>query len=180
MTLLIDLSGAPSGEACAQLGKTANFAIANALEVDAYRAAIIAVYGPPPDGVVLRAQYHHHEFGIYRTLGLAAVKRRTRIDVPAQSAAVTAYATRIEPGLAYWHQACMTAPVIYNDDQQVLRRKASIVDVVMDALMTSRPAGDGRFPVAQFEEVHANLTLEWPELARAHASIMARETSGVE
>ena len=50
MSDIIDLGGAPANEDCAQLGHTPDFERLNRLEVAAYRAAIIARFGPPPDG----------------------------------------------------------------------------------------------------------------------------------
>ena len=50
---IIDLGGAPAEAECAQLGQTANFAAVNSFEVEAYRLAIVARYGPPPEGLSL-------------------------------------------------------------------------------------------------------------------------------
>src|SRR3546814_11874262 len=73
MSDIIDLGGAPGHEDCAQLGHTPDFERLNRLEVAAYRAAVIARFGPPPDGCALVFITNRHDFGIYRTPGLKVV-----------------------------------------------------------------------------------------------------------
>src|SRR3546814_8928096 len=84
------LGGAPANEDCAQLGHTPDFERLNRLEVAAYRAAVIARCGPPPDGCALISITNRPDFGIYRTLGL-------RIDADAfrRNPSVAAYAEKI-------------------------------------------------------------------------------------
>src|SRR3546814_12289724 len=62
MSNIIDLGGAPANEDCAQLGHTPDFERLNRLEVAAYRAAVIARCGPPPDGCALISITTRHDF----------------------------------------------------------------------------------------------------------------------
>ncbi len=50
MTELFVLGSSPAEEDTAQLGRTPDFDRLNRLEVDCYQAALIARYGPPPEG----------------------------------------------------------------------------------------------------------------------------------
>ena len=56
----LDLEGAPTNEDCAQIGHTPNFDLVNAAEAMLYRAALIAVAGPPPAGITLRCPSSEH------------------------------------------------------------------------------------------------------------------------
>src|SRR3546814_7922515 len=91
MSDIIDLGGAPGHEDCAQLGHTPDFERLNRLEVAAYRAAVIARFGPPPDGCALVFITNRHDFGIYRTLGLKVDAGAYRRDP-----SVAAYVERSE------------------------------------------------------------------------------------
>lgn len=84
MPYTIDIGAAPANADCAQLGQTPDFERVNRFEIDAYRIAIIAIHGLPPQGCSLTSKANHHDFGTYRTLVLT-------ID-DENDAAVAAYA----------------------------------------------------------------------------------------
>lgn len=152
MTMIFDLGGAPASEPCAQLGQTPDFATLNLLEVEAYRAALIARHGPPPPGCRFEAIVNNHDFGRYRTLGLA---------VDANDPAVEAYAKAVEEGLASWLEAGFTPPVAYRGSTGHADRH-DVAEIVVGALQTTRPDFDGRYPVADFAVLHANLRAGFP------------------
>ena len=104
MPITIDLGGAPANEDCAQLGHTPDFAAVNRLEVDAYRAALIALFGTPPEGCALTAQPNHHDFGTYTTLAFV-------IGDDADLGPARAYAEAVEEGIGSWLEAGMAPPV---------------------------------------------------------------------
>lgn len=107
---IIHIGSAPAEEACAQLGRTNNFTRWNSLEVNTYRAAIIACWGKPPTGVSLRGEVCRHDFGSY-------IELQARFD-PTDEAS-RRYVETIETGLARWLDAGFLAPVRYNDRSQV-------------------------------------------------------------
>ena len=163
---VIDLGGAPANEDCAQLGHTHDFERLNRLEVSAYRAAIIARFGPPPDGCAFVTLSNPHDFGIYRTLGLrvdAGAARRTE--------AVARYAEAVQDGLGSWIEACFAAPVRYDGGGAPTIDRDSIDDIVTGVLLATRPSS-GRFPVADFEQLHTNLAAAYPRSAEAAKRIL--------
>ena len=157
MPITIDLGGAPANEDCAQLGHTPDFDTVNRFEVLAYRAALIAVHGAPPAGCRLLSVENRHDFGDYATLALV-------IADDAELAAARDYADRVEDGLGSWLEAGMAPPITY-DDGEATFEKASVPDIVLGALMTTRPDDRGRFPIPAFAKLHANLTAAFPEIA---------------
>lgn len=156
---IIDLGGAPANEECAQLGHTPDFDRLNQLEVGTYRAAIIARYGPPPDGCTFVPLANRHDFGVYRTLAL-------RIDVP-WSVLIDAYVEAVQDGLASWHEAGFAAPVRYADGAAPIVDRSSIDEIVTGALLATRPDASGRFPIPDFEALHGNLVAAYPHCAEA-------------
>ncbi|MDE8650589.1 hypothetical protein [Novosphingobium album (ex Liu et al. 2023)] len=162
MTDIIDLGGAPADEDCAQLGHTPDFERLNRLEVATYRAAIIARFGPPPEGCALATLTNRHDFGVYYTLGLKVDAGAARRDP-----AVATYAEAVESGLGSWIEAGFAAPVRYDDGEAPKAERSSIDDIVMGALIAIRPDPDGRFALADFEILHRNLAAAYPRSAEA-------------
>ncbi len=162
MSDIIDLGGAPGHEDCAQLGHTPDFERLNRLEVAAYRAAVIARFGPPPDGCALVFITNRHDFGIYRTLGL-------KVDVGAyrRDPSVAAYVEAAQDGLASWVEAGFAPPVRYDDGRAPAVDRDRIDDIVMGALLATRPDPLGRFPIPDFEILHRNLAAAYPRCAEA-------------
>lgn len=164
MPHIIDLGGAPANESCASLGHTPDFDYINMFEVAAYKLAIIARYGAPPEGCRLSPFAHAHDFGTYRTLVL-------RID-NAAAPEVQAYAQLVEDGLGSWIEACFTPPVTYDGVVATVPR-SDPAELMIGALLTTRPNPDGRFAIPAFETIHGNLAAAFPE----HAEI-ARKRIG--
>ncbi|VXD04382.1 conserved hypothetical protein [Sphingomonas sp. T1] len=158
MSHIFDLGGAPANEECAQLGQTIDFDVANTLEVMTYKLAIIARHGMPPEGCKLIVHNNRHDFGCYRTLAL-------RIE-DEDSEAVAAYAQAVEEGLGSWIEAGFTPPVTYAGKVATIER-AEHAELVIGALLTTRPNPDGTFPVADFAILHGNLAAAFPEQAEA-------------
>jgi len=158
MSNIIDIGGAPANEECAQLGQTIEFEAANTLEVMTYKLAIIARHGMPPDGCKLIVHNNRHDFGCYRTLAL-------RVEDEG-SEAVDAYAKAVEEGLGSWIEAGFTPPVTYAGKVATIER-AEHAELVIGALLTTRPSPDGTFPVADFATLHGNLAAAFPEQAEA-------------
>jgi len=165
MPYTIDLGAGPAEEDCAQLGRSPDFDTLNLLEVEAYRCALIARFGVPPEGCSFKVIPNHHDFGCYRTLGLRIISD--------DDATVADYAEAVEEGLATWIEAGFRAPVTYDGAAPVIEH-ADPAGTVIAALMTTRPAADGTFPVPGFETLHANLAAAFPaEAATARARIAA-------
>lgn len=158
MSHIIDLGGAPANEDCAQLGQSPDFDTLNTLEVMAYKLAIIARHGMPPEGCKLTVHNNLHDFGCYRTLAL-------RVE-DEESEAVGAYAEAVEEGLGSWIEAGFTAPVDYSGRSPVIERRDT-AELVIGALLTTRPGPDGTFPIADFAILHGNLAAAFPEQAEA-------------
>lgn len=131
MTMItIGLGTTPCDEACAQTGVTANCVYLQHLECETYRAALIAVHGPPPAGVTLAIRAHRHDFGSYTEL-------EERFDD--EDAAARDFAASIEDGLGRWIDAGFTAPVVYDDggrERPDTRRMA--IDCVAGGFATER------------------------------------------
>ena len=164
MPITIDLGGAPAEEDCAQLGQTADFARINRLEVLAYRAALIGLFGLPPRGCTLAPQANRHDFGTYLTLGLV-------IGDEADLGPARTYAEAVEDGIGSWIQAGMAPPVTY-EDAEATCHKADVAEIVIGALATTRPDGSGRFPLPEFARIHTNLSEALPAEAARFAALM--------
>ena len=161
MPIILDLGGAPANEDCAQLGHTNDFQRINQFEVHAYRIALIAVHGLPPQGCQLRPYINHHDFGMYRTLVL-------EIAADAPIAEARCYANKVEDGLSSWTEACISPPITYDGEIATIAR-ASREELVLGALMTTRPRPDGAFPLTAFETIHSNLAAAFPAEAASFA-----------
>jgi hypothetical protein len=123
-----------------------------------YRAALIAVNGPPPEGYALKIKANPHDFGTYYTVDLhcptdQALERQD-------------YEAAIEHELAHWRDALMPAPIDYSgntptpiDPNNPARR------AIVRAIIASRPLSDGRFPTAEIATININLREEFPDLA---------------
>lgn len=164
MPITIDLGGAPANEDCAQLGHTPDFAAINRLEVAAYRAALIGLFGAPPEGCRLSAQPNRHDFGTYTTLALV-------IEDSADLGPARAYAEAVQDGIGSWLEAGMAPPVTY-DDAEAVRHKTTVEEVVVGALQTTRPDARGNFPLPAFAAIHRNLTAAFPHEAARFAALM--------
>lgn len=158
-TLASDLGGAPFGEPCAQLGQTNNFATINTVEVQVYIAALVALYGPTPEGVRLRSFANRHDFGIYRTAIAEIDEERT--DDPNAAA----YLDALENGIERWTQAGFAPPITYGTDGTATMHGRSVTDIIRGAMMTTRPAADGSFFPADFRQLHQNLRTAYPQIA---------------
>lgn len=169
MSDIIDLGGAPANEDCAQLGHTPDFERLNRLEVAAYRAAVIARFGPPPDGCALVLITNRHDFGIYYSLGLKVDAGAYRRDP-----AVAAYTEAAQDGLESWIEAAFAPPVRYEDGAAPTVDRDRIDDIVTGALLATRPDADGRFAIPDFEILHRNLAAAYPASAEV-ASILTQE-----
>lgn len=167
MSDIIDLGGAPANEDCAQLGHTPDFERLNRLEVAAYRAAVIARFGLPPDGCALISVTNRHDFGNYRTLGL-------KVDAGAYRChpLVAAYAEAVQAGLASWVEAGFAPPVRYDDGRAPAVDRDRIDDIVTGALLATRPGPSGCFPVPDFEVLHCNLAAAYPASAEAARALL--------
>jgi len=165
LSYTIDIGAAPANAECAQLGQTPDFERVNRFEIDAYRIAIIAIHGLPPEGCRLTSKPNQHDFGTYRTLVL-------QIDNE-NDTAVSAYAEAVEDGLDNWHDAGMAPPIDY--DGVVARiPRPQLDEVVIGALLTTRPAADGRFAIPHFETLHNNLAAAFPECAESAQARLSR------
>ena len=163
MPIIIDIGVAPGCEDCAQLGITPDFSAANRLEVLAYRAAIIAVHGAPPEGCRLEPTSNHHDFGTYCSLTLI-------ITDEAPVGPAHAYAAAVESGLGHWTEAAMAPPITYRDS--IARwHKRTASDVVFGVLMSTRPDNDGRFAIEAFATIHANLSTAYEAEAARFAAL---------
>ncbi|MCF8707001.1 hypothetical protein [Rhizorhapis sp. SPR117] len=166
MSDIIDLGGAPANEDCAQLGHSPDFERLNRLEVAVYRAAIIARFGPPPEGCALVSITNRHDFGIYRTLGL-------RVDgIVARRELAAAYIAAVEDGLGSWIEAGFVPPVRYDDGSVPVIERDHIDDIVTGALIATRPAASGRFAIPDFEILHRNLAAAYPRSAEAARALL--------
>lgn len=169
MSHIIDLGGAPGNEDCAQLGHTPEFERLNRLEVAAYRAAIIARFGAPPEGCALISVTNRHDFGVYRTLGLKVDAGAYRRDL-----AVATYAEAAQDGLATWIEAAFAPPVRYEEGIAPAVDRDRIEDIVTGALLATRPDPSGRFAIPDFATLHRNLAAAYPASAEA-ARVLLQE-----
>lgn len=158
MSYIIDIGGAPANEDCAQLGRTPDFEAVNNFEVFAYKLAIIARHGTPPEGCRLTTHANRHDFGTYRTLAL-------QMDAE-DDEAVQAYAEAVEEGLGSWIEAGFSPPVSYEQSVATIHRPDPS-ELVIGALLTTRPNPDGSFALADFATLHGNLAAAFPQQAEA-------------
>lgn len=157
----IDLGGAPANEPCAQLGVTPDFERFNRLEVKAYAVAMQARFGPPSEGASYVVVSNVHDFGTYYTLGLRIASAASK------SQEVRDYIEAAEAGLGSWTQAGMAPPVQYDGASVALGPRRDLDAVIRGALSTTRPDGQGRFPIPDFAVLHGNLARAFPQHAAA-------------
>lgn len=154
----LDLEGAPTNEDCAQIGHTPNFAIVNTAETMLYRAALIAVAGSPPAGIILRIKANAHDFGTYRTV-------EARIDGEQDDGSHASYLETLETGIAFWHQAGF-APPQFGSLTASDQLAGFVVEAVASALRITRPSSTGTFFPESSGPIHHNLTAAFPEAAQ--------------
>lgn len=154
----LDLEGAPTNEDCAQIGHTPNFDLVNTAEAMLYRAALIAVAGPPPAGITLGIKANAHDFGTYRTV-------EASIENDQDDGSHASYLETLEIGIAFWHQAGFAPPefgkLTASDQLAVF-----VVDAIASALRITRPSSTGAFFPASSGPLHRNLTAAFPEAAQ--------------
>ena len=107
---------------------------------------------------------NRHDFGVYHTLGLAAEAEA------ASRPHVAAYRDAVEDGLGFWHAAGFIAPVVYHGAAAVSVR--TLERAIVGAWQTTRRNPDGRFPIADFARLHANLAAAFPAEAEAFRAAM--------
>ena len=164
-TITLSIGTAPADEACAQTGVTEDWTELQKLEAATYRAALIAVHGPLPDGVTLPVMTYGHDFGSY-------VELEVRFDPDDPIAAD--YAERLDNGLATWLDAGFTAPVEYDARSQPRpgsRRTAN--DCVVAALANARRLVAGGYATERETRAIANLTTAYPACAAAADALLA-------
>lgn len=160
MPEIIDLSGTPCEEEYAQIGRTSNGTECSRHEALAYRAALIAVLGPPPAGYSLRVHANPHDFGTYYTVQLVCPDQSTTEGAEYEDIA--------ETGLRYWHQALMPATYAYQGRNftPICPRSPSD-EAIRRAIIATRTKADGTFPVEDFGPIHKRLTEAFPAIAAA-------------
>lgn len=156
MSHIIDIEGAPANDEGAQLGQTIDFEAVNTHEGMAYKLAMIARHGMPAEGCKLIVHTNRHDFGIYRTLALKVEDE--------DSEAVEAYAEAVEEGLGSRIEAGFRAPVTYIGKVAKIER-SDYIELVISALVTTRPNADGTFPIADFAILHGHPAAAFPEQA---------------
>lgn len=172
MPHIIDIGGTPANENCAQLGQTKDFERLNRLEVAAYKAAVIGRYGPPPAGCELVELRNPHDFGRYFTLGIRVA------DEDAAIAAAADYLEKVENGLGSWLEAGFRAPVSYDDAGNPTEVR-ELSDVIVSALLITRPTPDGVFAIPENAVIYQHLVDAYPTAAAIAASRLTHACEGV-
>ena len=158
MTCSIIIGPGPYDESCAQLGHTPDFARIARLECTLHRAALVAMFGPPPDGTVIAVRGNPHDFGTNFDLAV-------RFDDGDPTA--SAYALRLEAeGPGRWHDAGFTAPVDYGARGAIVHiTHGDLASAIRAAILTL-----GQFPGRQPQAAMcANLLAAYPDHAGAPA-----------
>ncbi|RIV84880.1 hypothetical protein D2V17_11470 [Aurantiacibacter xanthus] len=155
-TQKMNIGPVPYDEACAQLGSTPDFAEVARAECHAYRAALIAHYGCPPEGAELRIIGSPHDFGTYYEV---YVVYDAEIDTALD------YALIVEQGLARWEDAGFPAPFTYGARASTVERHFESLTQLVAAVIAGLDAagaekGEGRERLAQ----------TWPDAAAIAAS----------
>lgn len=159
MPYVIDLSGTPYEEDCAQVGRDPTASTRSHQEAKAYRAALIAVCGPPPAGYELRIKGNRHDFGTYYTVQLQCPDEDGRVGRD--------YEGLVEQGIARWDTAMMQPPYAYRPDGSwtTLGSPMPADAAIESALVASRPSPGGAFELAVFQQIHERLRAAYPEVA---------------
>ncbi len=159
----IDIGGTPANEPCAQLGRTKGFERLNRLEVAAYKAAMIGRFGSPPEGCSYVELRNPHDFGIYYTLGI-------KIEHEDGGIAATAdYVDLAQDGLGTWLEAGFPQPIVYDSAANPTSVR-ELNEVIVAALLITRPSPAGVFSIADNETIHRHLTAAYPAEAAAAAA----------
>jgi hypothetical protein len=155
---IIDLSGTPCEEECAQVGRDSGATERSRHEALAYCAALVATVGDPPEGYRFRIRGHDHDFGRYYTAQLVCP------DAP--ELRNEQYEELAEDGLRNWHQALMPAPYDYTDGTaKPICATSPSDEAIVRALIASRPNPDGSFALEMFSQIHTRLTSAFPKHA---------------
>ncbi|QYE37262.1 hypothetical protein KZX46_21765 (plasmid) [Polymorphobacter sp. PAMC 29334] len=163
-TLTFTLGPAPYNERCAQTRVTTDWLVLQQLEATTYRAALIAVLGPPPADLHMPVVTFHHDFGGYACI---------EVRYPSGDVVASVYADKLAADLKSWMAANFTAPVLYDDRSQPLpgsRRTA--FDCIVDALATCHMLIAQGYGTEREEAVVANLTRAYPGCARMAAALV--------
>lgn len=133
-TQRMNIGPVPCEETCASLGFTPNFEDVARAECRAYRAALIAVYGIPPEGARLSITENPHDFGTYYEVDVVY-----DTEVPA----AVDYALIVEQGLARWDEAGLSAPYTYGERGSIIERNFDSLDhLIAKAISDLRTAGE--------------------------------------
>ena len=152
MTELFVLGSSPAEEDTAQLGRTPDFDRLNRLEVDCYQAALIACYGPPPEGARFVRHGSNHDFGHYVELAI-------RFDP--ESEVASAYAYQVDEGLGRWFHAGFTAPVDYPTSTSPVIHHTDLNAAIRSVISIMRS------PFPEGEQAITNLRAHYPDLVAA-------------
>jgi hypothetical protein len=101
----------PADEDCAQTGVTEGAERLNRAECAAYIEALRKVYGPEPENAYFHIKGQSHDFGRYYEVLIYFEDR---------DEAASAYAFKVESGLATWSEAEMEPPFRYDDRSQLI------------------------------------------------------------
>ncbi len=151
--IIADLGPGPANEPCAQLGRTANFATLNILELQAYQAAITGLNPPLPAGMSYAHHANHHDFGTYCTLILETDPDTYPIDL------AHIVAERLNLPLT-WISAGFRAPVDYSNPKAPLA--TTLQACIVSALAITRPRDNGSFYPPENEHIHTRLREAYP------------------
>lgn len=148
-TYKMSIGPVPYDEPCAQIGVTPNFNDVARSECRAYRAALIAHYGPPPEGAELRIMACAHDFGTYYDLC---------VSYDCDVAGAAEYAEAVENGLARWEDADFPAPFTYGERSNIVERHfEDTTHLVASVIATLDAAGPTRTVARE------RLAEIWPE-----------------
>ncbi|CCW16955.1 hypothetical protein EBBID32_12940 [Sphingobium indicum BiD32] len=155
-TQKMNIGPVPYDEACAQLGSTPDFAEVARAECHAYRAALIAHYGCPPEGAELRIIGSPHDFGTYYEI---------YVVYDAEIGTALDYALIVEQGLARWEDAGFPAPFTYGARASTVERHFESLTQLVAAVIASLDAAG-----AEKAEARERLAQTWPDAAAIAAS----------
>jgi hypothetical protein len=155
-TQKMNIGPVPYDEACAQLGSTPDFAEVARAECRAYRAALIAHYGCPPEEAELRIVGSPHDFGTYYEV---------YVVYDAEISAAVDYALIVEQGLARWEEADFLAPFTYRDRSSIVERHFESTTQLVAAVIAKLDAAG-----PEKGEARERLAQTWPDAAAIAAS----------
>lgn len=158
----MNIGPVPYEESCAALGVTCNFDDVAPAECRAYRAALIAYYGAPPEGARLRVISCPHDFGTYYEL---------YVVYDAEIPVAVDYALKVEQGIARWEDAGFSSLHSYDRRGNMVDRHFESVDLLIAHAIVNLRSGDEIAPPAL-----AHLTSIYPRAAKL-ADYSAASTS---